>query len=242
MHIDDRRGRHAAMSALDGPSLSGPIARLVPLGLEHVDDLAAAAQEDRSTFAYTRVPAGRAECASYVAEALAAAEGGREVPFAVVDNRSGTVVGTTRFLDLEVFEWPPPWPPGSSSGLAPSAAQPPTVAEIGSTWYARSAQGSGINLDCKRLMLGYAFETWGVIRVTLKTDARNLRSIAAIEKIGAIFEGIRRAHVPATDGTVRDSAYFSLLSGEWPSRRARLDAMIGELTGRAARPRSSDSG
>ena len=229
--LDDWLQRHEAVSSLEVPSLSGRIARLVPLGAEHVNGLAAASAKDRSTFAYTRVPDGRDECAVYVAVALAAAERGSEVPFAVVDNRTGAVVGTTRFLDLEVFRWPPPWPPGSSPGPLPSAAEPPTVTEIGSTWYAHSAQGSGINLDCKRLMLGYAFEVWGVIRVSLKTDARNLRSIAAIEKIGAVFEGIRRAHVPAVDGTVRDSAYFSLLSEEWPARRAQLDVMIDELDG-----------
>jgi RimJ/RimL family protein N-acetyltransferase len=107
------------------------------------------------------------------------------------------------------------------------------VAEIGSTWYAPSVQGTGINLDCKRLLFAYAFEVWGVIRVTLKSDARNRRSIAAMEKVGVVFEGIRRAHVPAIDGTVRDSAYFSLLREEWPERRARLDVRIAEIVGAA---------
>jgi RimJ/RimL family protein N-acetyltransferase len=215
------------LSVLTVPTMSGPIARLEPLGLAHVDGLAAASAEDRSSYAYTWVPAGIAEAEDFVTEAITASMTGRQVPFAVCDH-SGRVVGTTRFLDLDVFVWPPPPPAGSAVGPPPSDSTPPTVGEIGGTWYAHSAQGTGLNLDCKRLLLGYAFETWRVIRVTLKTDARNRRSRAAIEKIGAGFEGVRRAHTPAIDGTVRDSAYFSIVADEWPERRARLDEMISE--------------
>jgi RimJ/RimL family protein N-acetyltransferase len=135
-------------------------------------------------------------------------------------------VGATRFLDLEVFTWPPPRPIGIARGPAPDDATPPTVVEIGSTWYAASAQGTGLNLDCKRLLFTHAFETWCSVRVTLKTDARNRVSRGAIEKLGASFEGIRRAHSPAIDGTIRDTAYYSVLIGEWPSVRARLEGLI----------------
>jgi RimJ/RimL family protein N-acetyltransferase len=100
------------------------------------------------------------------------------------------------------------------------------VAEIGSTWYAPWAQRTHANTACKLLLLRHAFEQWQAIRVTLKTDARNARSRAAIERIGGQFEGVRRAHVPATDETVRDSAYYSIIAAEWPEVRGRLEARL----------------
>ena len=81
------------------------------------------------------------------------------------------IVGSTWFLDLEVFTWPPPWPPGVNRGLEPGPDAAPSVAEIGSTWYSASAQRNGINTEVKWLQLVHAFEVWGVLRVTLKTDA-----------------------------------------------------------------------
>jgi RimJ/RimL family protein N-acetyltransferase len=79
-----------------------------------------------------------------------------------------------------------------------------------------------VNTDVKLQLLGHAFDVWAVLRVTLKTDARNLASRAAIERIGARFEGIRRVHMLATDGTLRDTAYFSITREEWPEARAAL--------------------
>jgi RimJ/RimL family protein N-acetyltransferase len=126
------------------------------------------------------------------------------------------VVGSTRFLDLDY------WTDDRNT---------PSAAEIGATWLAASAQRSRVNTECKLLLLTHAFDVWRVARVTFKTDARNQRSRDAIARIGATFEGIRRAHVPATDGTIRDSAYFSIIRGEWPeiqqALRTRLAA--GEL-------------
>jgi RimJ/RimL family protein N-acetyltransferase len=83
-----------------------------------------------------------------------------------------------------------------------------------------------VNTACKLLLLRHAFEEWRSERVTLKTDARNARSRAAIERAGGQFEGIRRAHVPATDGTFRDSAYFSIVADEWPAVRERLEKRL----------------
>jgi N-acetyltransferase len=136
------------------------------------------------------------------------------------------IVGTSRFLDLEVFSWPPPWPPGVASGSSPSDMTLPTVAEIGSTWYAPSVQRTGVNTECKLLMLTHAFEVWHTLRVTLKTDARNQRSRSAIQRLGAVFEGVRRAHVPASDGGIRDTAYYSILAEEWPAVRENLLARL----------------
>jgi N-acetyltransferase len=96
------------------------------------------------------------------------------------------------------------------------------VSEIGHTWYGQATQRTGINVEAKLLLLTFLFETWPGVRVTFKTDARNQRSITAIERLGARFEGIRRAHMPAADGGIRDTAYFSLVASEWPQAKALI--------------------
>lgn len=172
---------------------------------------------------------GLAQARRYVEAALAARDGGRQVPFAVRDGRDGRLAGSTRFLDLDVFTWRPlPWPPGGSHGPEPSDLVPPNVADVGSTWYGARWQRTHVNTACKHLLPRHAFESWGCLRVTLKTDARNARSRAAIERAGARFEGIRRAHVPAPDGTVRDTAYFSIVAAEWPAARDALEKRLSE--------------
>lgn len=204
-------------------TLRGSLVCLEPLTIDHVNDLIAASSEDRSTYTYTYVPNGQEDTKHYIEMALSDLSKGRALPFVVRHNETGRIVGTTRFLDLEVFSWPPPWPPGATNGPSPTDMNPPTVAEIGSTWYAASFQRTGVNTECKLLLLAHAFESWNTIRVTLKTDARNLRSRTAIQRLGAAFEGIRRAHVPASDGrSIRDTAYFSILAEEWPSVRTNL--------------------
>jgi RimJ/RimL family protein N-acetyltransferase len=92
-----------------------------------------------------------------------------------------------------------------------------------------SAQRTGCNLESKLLMLAHAFDTWRVLRLTLKTDSRNTRSRRAIERIGGRFEGIRRAHARAVDGSVRDTAYYSIVAAEWPAVRAALKARVSAL-------------
>ena len=209
--------------------LEGAGVRLEPLTAGHAAALAAAAAEEPGSFGYTWVPDGLADAERYVQQALVGRDQGRAVPFAVRRLADQRVVGSTRFLDLDVFAWPSPWPPGVSAGPEPSAGRPPSVAEIGSTWYAPQWQRTHVNTACKLLLLRHAFEEWGAIRVTLKTDARNAGSRAAIERIGGRFEGIRRAHTPATDGTIRDSAYFSVIAAEWPSVRGQLERRLGRL-------------
>ena len=211
-------------------SLEGHGVRLEPLAPGHAEGLAKAAAGDRDTYGYTWVPDGLQDALAYVGQALAGRDSGRQVPFAVRDLASGEIAGGTRFLDLDVFAFtaPAPWPPGVASGPEPGDDQPPTVAEIGSTWYASWAQGTRVNTACKLLLLQHAFEEWRSERVTLKTDARNARSRAAIERIGGQFEGIRRVHVPATDGTFRDSAYFSIIAAEWPTVRERLEQRLSQ--------------
>lgn len=191
--------------------------------MSHVGGLLAAATECRDTYGFTLVPGDRESMARYVRAALEDQRTGWALPFAVRDGAGGRVVGATRFLDLDYWSWPPSWPPGRST---PEPGAVPTVAEIGSTWLAASAQRTGSNTEMKLLMLGHAFDEWRVLRVTLKTDARNQRSRAAIERIGGRFEGVRRAHARAVDGSVRDSAYYSVLAEEWPRVREGLQARL----------------
>jgi N-acetyltransferase len=201
-------------------TLEGRSVRLVPLAVEHAPALVEAASESRAHYGLTTVPPELTAMAAYIAEALADAARGRAVPFATVDRgRSGRVVGSTRFGNLE--RWP--WPAGARPYPAPAGLD---AAEIGWTWLAASAQRTAVNTEAKLLMLRHAFEVWGVYRVTLKTDARNARSRAAIERLGAHFDGVLRGHMPAVDGTVRDSAYYTIVAGEWPALRSRLEGFL----------------
>jgi N-acetyltransferase len=199
-------------------TLEGSVVRLEPLALAHAEGLAAAAAEDRSSYSFTWVPDGVVASRAMIETALGSQAAGVALPFAVRRLADQAIVGSTRFLDLEVFVWPP----GSGLGSLPSDDRPPTVAEIGSTWYAGSAQRTAINTECKLLMLRHAFEVWNVERMTLKTDARNQQSRAAIERLGARFDGVLRVHMPASDGTLRDTAYYSIRTSEWPEVRATL--------------------
>jgi RimJ/RimL family protein N-acetyltransferase len=195
-------------------TLAGTFVRLEPLGPEHLDALAAAAAGPRETYAFTFVPADRAGMAAYMASALTDRQAGRGVPFATVDARSGRVLGSTRYRDLEYWSWP-----AGSVHTAPPGL--PDALEIGSTWLTASAQRTPINSEAKLLMLAHAFETWSVKRVTLKTDERNVRSRAAIERLGAKLDGVLRAHMAGADDAVRDTAWYSILAEEWPTVRAR---------------------
>ncbi len=203
-------------------TLRGETVACEPMRPAHAEALAAAAAEDRSSYAFTWVPDGVDEAVAYVFAALRDHAQGGTVPFVVRRLADDRVVGSTRYLDAEVFRWP------AGRGPAVPADAWPSVTEIGSTWYAASAQRTSVNTECKLLLLGYAFEVWQVQRVTFKTDARNLASRRAIERVGAGFEGVRRRHMPAEDGTVRDTAYYSLLREEWPAARGRLRRGLGD--------------
>lgn len=193
---------------------------LEPLEAAHAAELFPAAAEDRSSYGYTLVPDSLEAMQHYVAQALEDERSGWSLPFAIRWNGDDRVIGTSRFLDLGYWDGgAQPWPPGRPSTGGTGV---PTVAEIGSTWLAASAQRTGANSEAKLLMLAHAFETWRARRVSLKTDARNRPSRAAIERLGARFEGIRRVHLPATDGSDRDTAYYSILASEWPEVRGRL--------------------
>ncbi|MFD1932885.1 MULTISPECIES: GNAT family N-acetyltransferase [Nonomuraea] len=204
-------------------TLSGRVVRLEPLSLAAVDDLVAAASEDRSTYAFTRVPDGREEMVSYVEAAMAEQAEGRTMPFAIRWLHTDRVVGATRLMHLEYWQGPMPWPPGTRGAVG----EIPSVADIGYTWLSASAQGTGVNRESKFLMLSLAFDTWGVHRITLKADVRNTRSRAAIEALGAHLDGVRRADSRGADDTVRDTAYYSILGSEWPMVRERMAQRLG---------------
>ena len=201
-------------------TLEGRHVRLEPLGLTHAPALTAAAIGPRESYGFTLVPADLASMRAYVESALADQAAGRALPFATVSRASGQVVGCTRFGNIEFW----PWPAGNAHQRG---AEQPDVVEIGWTWLAAAAQRTPLNTEAKLLMLTHAFETWRVHAVKLNTDARNARSRAAIERIGARFDGVLRAHRPASDGGIRDTAAFSLLEKEWPAAKARLLARLG---------------
>ena len=199
-------------------TLEGPHARLVPLDFSHADALLIAATENRSTYDFTAVPSDAAQMRSFIEGAHAEAARGVSIPFTTIDARTNRVVGSTRFLTID--RWAPFFGPPLPKDSAPSAV------EIGSTWLAGSAQRTRINTDAKRLMLQHAFEQWQVHRVTLKTDARNLRSRNAIKRLGAIEDGVLRAWQLASDGGPRDTAVYSIIAAEWPEVRARLERAL----------------
>lgn len=198
-------------------TLEGRLVRLEPLAPSHLEGLLAAANADPAEhFPYTWVPREREEISRWIDTALALAAAGRAIPFATVAAADGRVLGSTRFGNLECWDWlrPPPDP------------RPLDAVEIGWTWLGRPAQRTGANTEAKLLMLRHAFGALGVRRVTLKTDARNARSRAAIERLGAHLDGLLRAHLPASDGGARTSAVFSILEAEWPKVEKWLAAMM----------------
>jgi N-acetyltransferase len=204
-------------------TLEGTHVRLEPLTTDHVDELLEAATGDRSSFAYTLVPADRASMAAYVERALDHARAGDQVPFATRARASGRVVGSTRFYELEPWDW---------DGIDPGATPAPHAgvrdrASIGHTWLGPAAQRTPVNTEAKLLMLGHAFDVWGVRAVRLQTDSRNERSRAAIARLGCSLDGVLRVDRPASDGTVRHSAIFSMTADEWPAARRRLEERLG---------------
>lgn len=203
---------------LAGPVLEGARVRLEPLEHRHAADLLRAAEEDRGSYRFTWVP-GPGEVEGYIDAQLARAATGMLAPYAQVDRASGRAVGATAYWE------PRYW----------LDADTLSAIEVGFTWLAASAQGSGMNAEAKYLLFRHAFEVWGVSRVDLKTDARNSRSRAAIERVGARFEGVlrnwSRSWAPGEDGLLRDSAIFSITEEEWPAVRAGIEKRIARAHG-----------
>jgi N-acetyltransferase len=205
------------LTRVDELVLSGPTVTLRSLSIADAAALAAAAVESRQHYSYTRVPDGIAEAESYIAAALRDRDAGHRLPFVTLWN--DRVVGCTSYLDIQQWRWP--------AGSPLQRTDRPDAVEIGATWLSDSAQRTRCNTEAKYLMLTHAFDVWEVHRVALKTDERNARSRRAIERLGARLDGVRRADMPGQDGSVRSSAYYSIVRAEWPAVRAKLEAALG---------------
>ena len=205
-------------------TLEGRFVRLLPLTNAHVRPLLSAAAGSRESFQYTWVPEPTtADVTRYISAAVAEFEAGAAHPFVTVRIDSpDTVVGSTRFLNLEY------WPDATGH---PSTRDFPDAVEIGSTWLSHDAQRTQVNTEAKLMMLTHAFETWGVQRVVLRTDVRNTKSRANIERIGAKFEGTLRHHKHSTDGAnngLRDTVTYSIIREEWDAVKSNLNEKLSQ--------------
>ena len=204
---------------ISNPTLSGHRVRLEPLQRQHVDGLLAAAKnDDPELYRWTVVPQDRDRMLAYVDEAIGWREAGSAIPFVTLRVSDSTIIGCTRFFDLERWDWP--------AGHPRHGRPQPDVGEIGYTWLNQAAIRTGANTEAKLLMLDYGFETLGMVRICLQTHSCNARSRTAIEGIGGRFEGIIRASKLAPDGSPRDSARFSIVAEEWPSVKEGLNRKL----------------
>jgi N-acetyltransferase len=181
--------------------------RLEPLTLQHhaaLCEVGLAAPLWRWTVGSIATPEDLRE---YLESALAAEKAGTAIPYATVEQKSGRVIGSTRFMNIDRAN---------------------KRMEIGSTWVAPAWQRTAVNTEAKYLMLRHAFEDLGCIRVELKTDALNEQSRRAILRIGAKEEGIFRNHMICYGGRIRDSAYFSVIDSEWAAVKATLEARLAQ--------------
>jgi RimJ/RimL family protein N-acetyltransferase len=191
-------------------TLEGTLVRLEPLGTHHLEGLWAVAQ-DPGLWTWTLLhPRSERELSDYITAALRQEAEGRALPFAITERHGDRIVGSTRYGTIE-----------------PAHER----LEIGWTWVGREWQGTGVNTECKMLLLTHAFESLGCARVELKTDALNLRSRRAILSIGAKEEGILRSHMRRWDGCLRDTVYYSILDSEWPEVKARLQRRLEGMHG-----------
>jgi len=191
---------------LTPPTLLGQTVRLEPISLADVPALAIAGR-DESVWRF--LPYGNvtneAAMTQWVSRLLDQQAQGTDIPFAVILQATGQAIGATRYMDIQAVH----------RGL-----------EIGGTWYAPEHQRTAANTEAKLLLLRHAFEVMGCIRVQLKTDLRNERSQRAIERLGAVREGVLRDHILMPDGHRRSSVYYSVLDHEWPAVKARLEEKL----------------
>jgi N-acetyltransferase len=186
--------------------LTGKYVRLEPMTEAHIPALAeiGVRQPFWDFMVYGRMETDE-DMRGWALDILSRAEKGTDLPFVAIQLASGRVAGATRYMNIMP----------NDRGL-----------EIGGTWYGPEFQRTVLNTECKYLLLQHAFETLGCIRVQLKTDLRNERSQKAIERIGAVREGILRNHMILPDGYYRHSVYYSILDTEWPDVKKRLQDMM----------------
>jgi N-acetyltransferase len=189
------------------PTLEATRVRLEPLASGRASDLFSVAQDEEVwRWLYVGPPASRGDMEAWIESALAGQTRGTELPFAVIDRASGRAIGSTRYLYIE------------------SAHR---HLDIGWTWYGRAYWRTAVNTECKYLLLRHAFEALGCVRVGFTTDLRNERSQRAIERLGAVREGVlRKYRIVPKDGYVRSSVFYSVVDDDWPKVKAHLEAML----------------
>ncbi len=187
-------------------TLTGTVVRLEPLAPEHAEDLYAAAQDPRIGRYLPSDPSGSLEAMrEWIAVPLHSPDKGAQCSFAIMEKETGRAVGSTRYLNILPVD---------------------RALEIGGTWLTTRVQRTAVNTECKYLLLRHAFEDLGAIRVQLKTDSRNDISQRAIERLGAVREGVLRKHMLVQNGYIRDSVMYSILDSEWPVVKARLEDFL----------------
>jgi N-acetyltransferase len=187
-------------------TLEGTHIRLVPPDLKYVDDLVEAAKPNEIwEFIATAPGQSREEMQAWMGEAIVETQSGTRIWFFVIRKRDNRAIGATSYMDIQ----------RKNRGL-----------EIGGTWITPSAWRTPINTESKYLLLRHAFETLGCLRVQLKTDVRNVRSQQAIERIGAVKEGVLRKHMLTRIGYIRDTVMYSIIDTEWHVVKARLERFL----------------
>ena len=187
-------------------TLGGEHVRLEPIGPQHAEDLFRVGT-DETIWRYLARPAFASldDTQGWIRDCIARNEREGRIQFAVVHLADDRAIGSTGYHDID----------RSNRSL-----------EIGMTWYGTEYQRTAVNTECKYLLLRHAFDDLGALRVCLKADHRNLRSRRAIERIGAIREGMLRNHRIARDGVYRHSVYYSIIDSEWPAVRVRLQTIL----------------
>jgi RimJ/RimL family protein N-acetyltransferase len=189
------------MAWIEPVSLSSPRVALEPLAMSHRDDLVESVKDGELwNIWYTTVPLPENMGAEIERRLRLQAEGSM-LPFAVIEKTRGAAVGMTTFMHIDSVN---------------------RRLEIGSTWYRRSVQRTGLNTQCKLLLLSHAFTTLGCIAVEFRTHFFNRQSRRAIERLGAKLDGVLRQHQRIADGSIRDTCVYSIIASEWPSVRSNL--------------------
>ncbi|MGE8617373.1 MAG: GNAT family N-acetyltransferase [Achromobacter spanius] len=186
-------------------TLHGDIVRLEPMAAHHADALAQVGLHPELWRLQPEPIATVDDMRRYVARALEDAQAGACLPFVIVQQSTGQIIGATRYMDVALAH---------------------KRLEIGATWLTPACQRSGANTEAKFLLLRHAFETIGIIRIVFKTELSNAQSRAAILRLGAVEEGVFRKHLISQSGRMRDMVYFAILDDDWPSVKSRLLARL----------------
>lgn len=194
------------MMKIEPITLQGRLVRLEPLRMDHVGELYEASRDPILwTYKPVKQPRSLTEMEQLIASVLQNQQAGGCLPFAIMSLERGCAVGETRYHSFMLQDY----------GV-----------EIGWTWLAPFVQRTGVNTECKYLLLCHAFEAMGAIRVQLRTHLLNTKSQRAIERLGGVKEGVLRNHFIMPDGSYRHSVYYSIIQSEWPSVKARLEKMM----------------